>query len=76
MFGSDAFVYGAASGAAVADNPPNLVRSSLADGIEWTMMETPATMTNGPKRVAATRQDGRNVLVGGNFNAGIWRYIE
>jgi photosystem II stability/assembly factor-like uncharacterized protein len=76
MFGSDAFVYGAASGATVADNPPKLVRSSVADGIEWTMMETPAAMTNGPKRVAATRKDGRNVLVGGNFNAGIWRYIE
>jgi hypothetical protein len=34
------------------------------------------TMTNGPKRAAVTSDGTHNIIVGGNWNAGLWRYVE
>jgi hypothetical protein len=33
-------------------------------------------MTNGPKRAAVTFDGTHSIIVGGNWNAGIWRYVE
>jgi hypothetical protein len=43
-------------------------------GDTWTVW--PLTMTNGPKRAAVTNDGAHYIVVGGNWNAGIWRYVE
>ncbi len=47
-----------------------------ATGTTWTSPMTPAAMTQGPGQIAATYDGTYNIVVAGNYNAGIWRYVE
>jgi hypothetical protein len=71
-------IYGMDSGASQSGNPPNPHISARANGATWTSISVPAGMTNGPKRADVGRDPvtGKWVIVAGNWNAGIWRYIE
>jgi hypothetical protein len=57
-----------------------LVQST--DGDEtWTNIQmayaaTPATMVQGPGQVAVTNDGTYNIVLAGDYNAGIWRYVE
>lgn len=42
----------------------------------WTTPGTPAGMTNGAAIMAVTNDGTHNILVGANWGAGLWRYVE
>jgi hypothetical protein len=42
----------------------------------WTSPGTPASMTQGPGQLAVTNDGTYNIIFAGNYNAGIWRYVE
>jgi hypothetical protein len=43
-------------------------------GDTWTTWDL--KMSNGPKRAAVSFDGSHYIIVGGNWNAGIWRYVE
>ncbi len=55
---------------------PGLATSS--DGINWGAWNptNPAGLSNGAKRAAVTNDGTHNIIVSGNWNAGLWRYVE
>jgi hypothetical protein len=59
---------------------PVLLSSPRANGTVWTPMTgaAPAGMTNGVKRaaVAFNKAAGAWVIISGNWNAGLWRFVE
>jgi hypothetical protein len=55
---------------------PNLQTATRTPGTTWTKVQAPAGMTNGGKGTAVTYDGKHYVVIGGNWNAGIWRYIE
>jgi hypothetical protein len=55
---------------------PRVKRAPKDTGTAWTAMPVPAEMTNGWKRAAATFDGTHYIVVGGNWNAGLWRYVE
>jgi len=75
---TDSTLYSIDSGASTDGNPPNPFTSPRADGTKWTAMTFPSAMTNGTKRagVAQDPVSKKWVIVSGNWNAGIWRYLE
>jgi hypothetical protein len=79
VYGTPNFLYADygwadASGGGVAQH---LQRSPASSGTEWTnYVETPSGMVNGSNRVAVTFDGTHYVLIAGNWEAGIWRYIE
>jgi hypothetical protein len=78
VFGTATRIYGLDSGASLSGNPPNPVSATRSAATDWTSMTAPAEMTNGAKRADVTFDSVSNrwVIVAGNWNAGIWRYIE
>jgi photosystem II stability/assembly factor-like uncharacterized protein len=66
--------WGWASATGVGD--PNVRRTARAAGMPWTQMSTPAAMNNGAKRAAVTSDGTHAIIISGNWNAGLWRYIE
>jgi hypothetical protein len=78
VFGTGTTLYstdGGANGGGTAPIPQSSPRSS---GTEWSAFEVPAGMTNGVNEAATAldAETGHWVVVTGNWNAGIWRYIE
>ena len=55
---------------------PSLKTAPRDPGTNWTSVSAPADMTNGSKGAAVTYDGTHYVIVSGNWNAGIWRYIE
>jgi hypothetical protein len=55
---------------------PRVQRAPKDPGTAWTAMTVPREMSNGWKRAAVTFDGTHYILVGGNWNAGIWRYVE
>lgn len=58
---------------------PNLLRSPINDGENWTKYcETPSQLDNGSNDygLAAATDGQRWYIVSGNFTAGLWRYVE
>jgi hypothetical protein len=55
---------------------PALKTSLRSSGTSWTSVATPSGMTNGWKGAAVTHDGSHYVIVTGNWNSGIWRYIE
>jgi hypothetical protein len=53
-----------------------LMRAPVGSDTDWTMTKDPPTMTDGSKRLVATFDGTHYVVVGGNWHAGIWRYVE
>ena len=51
--------------------------SPVGSGTTWGSYTTkPANMTNGAKRAAVAFDGSHYVLISGNWNAGLWRYVE
>jgi hypothetical protein len=77
VYGTPNHVYVTCSGATTGQNNPSFQIGNAA-GTTFTSATTPAGMTNGPKNAAVTYDPaiGKYVLVGGCWNAGLWRYIE
>jgi hypothetical protein len=55
---------------------PSLQKGVRPAGTSWSGLATPAGMSNGPKRMASAFDGTHWVIISGNWNAGIWRYIE
>jgi hypothetical protein len=53
-----------------------LMRAPVANDTDWVMTKDPPTMTDGSKRLVTTFDGTHHVVVGGNWHAGIWRYVE
>jgi hypothetical protein len=68
-------MYGWAAGAGVAVAPTLEVGDATGMGT-WTSPVTPAAMSQGPGQIAATNDGTYNIVIAGNYNAGIWRYVE
>jgi photosystem II stability/assembly factor-like uncharacterized protein len=52
---------------------PRLFTATRASDATWTAMPAP-DMVDGAKRLAVTRDASHDVVVGGNWHAGIWRF--
>jgi hypothetical protein len=52
---------------------PTLFVARRDDEANWTAMPAP-TMVDGAKRLAVTRDASHEIVVGGNWHAGIWRF--
>ena len=55
---------------------PRLGVAARGDDTRWTSMKPPAGFVDGAKRIGVTRDDKHDILVGGMWHAGIWRYVE
>jgi hypothetical protein len=55
---------------------PEMGTAPLTDDGNWTAMMAPSGMFDGSKRIAVTKDKSHNIIVAGNWHAGIWRYIE
>jgi hypothetical protein len=55
---------------------PSLWTSDQPGTGTWTQPGTPAAMTQGPGSTAVTYDGSHYIIVTGNYNAGLWRYIE
>jgi hypothetical protein len=55
---------------------PMLISAPIDDDTNWTKMERPAEMFDGAKRIAVTHDEMHEIIVSGNWHAGIWRYIQ
>jgi hypothetical protein len=77
VFGTRRYIYAATAHALVDPAGPRLMRAPRDDGTPWASVATPSGMMNGAARAAVSRDArGRDVVVSGNFLAGIWRYVE
>jgi hypothetical protein len=78
VFATGTKLYSLDSGANLGGNPPIPHSANRSDGTSWTAMTAPEPMTNGAKRgaVSFAADTNRWVVITGNWNAGIWRYIE
>jgi hypothetical protein len=74
VYGTPKAVYAQSSGASQGTIDQSQDQKADASGTTWTTW--PLTMTNGPKRAAVSFDGVHSVIVGGNWNAGIWRYVE
>jgi len=76
IYGTPKYIYAQASGA-VGNGTIDQSQSERAaqPGTTWATWSEPA-MSNGPKRAAVTYDGTHYIIVGGNWNAGIWRYVE
>jgi hypothetical protein len=55
---------------------PTLVTAPRATDTAWKAMTAPAGVVDGAKRIATTFDGTHNIVVAGNWHAGIWRYVE
>jgi hypothetical protein len=76
VIGTDSTLYAAYAWADSGGVTPDLRTAPRNPGTQWMSVATPAGMTNGPKGSAVTFDGKHHVIVGGNWNAGIWRFIE
>jgi hypothetical protein len=74
VYGTDKNIYTQNPGASMGTEDQTQSERAAQPGDTWTTW--PLTMTNGPKRAAVTFDGTHNIIVGGNWNAGIWRYVE
>jgi photosystem II stability/assembly factor-like uncharacterized protein len=54
---------------------PGLQRAPRGSDATWSTVSAPG-MVDGSKRIAVTHDAAHSILVGGNWHAGIWRYVE
>ncbi len=76
VIGTDSTLYSSYGWADSGMVDPNLQTSARTSGTQWTAMTAPSTMTNGAKGSAVTFDGTHHVVVSGNWNGGIWRYVE
>jgi len=77
--GSTNYLYAAVGqgwGSVAEPLDPQLARAPRGKDTEWTKMTSPPAMVDGAKRIAVTHDDKHQILVAGNWHAGIWRYVE
>jgi len=55
---------------------PQLVTAPRDNDTAWVPMTRPPGMFDGAKRMAVTHDEAHDLVVSGNWHAGIWRYIE
>jgi hypothetical protein len=75
VYGTPKNIYGQLSGATQGTADQSQDERAPAPGTSWTTWSL-NVMKNGPKRAAVTFDGMHYVIVGGNWNAGIWRYVE
>ncbi|HEV8245848.1 MAG TPA: hypothetical protein VGP93_08765 [Polyangiaceae bacterium] len=71
VYGTSKFLYSHAGG-----QDPGLITAPRDSDTSWTNMDHPADMTYATKRAAVTHDGAHEIIVAGNWNAGIWRYVE
>jgi BNR-Asp box repeat protein len=76
VIGTPTTLYSSYGWASAIGTEPNLQSAPRDPGTAWTKMKAPTDMTNGAKGSAVTYDGTHYVIVSGNWNAGIWRYIE
>jgi hypothetical protein len=72
VYGTEAYVY---VQPAPFGNQASAARAALP-GTDWATWPLPAAVADGPKRVAVTHDGSHAIVVGGNWSAGLWRYVE
>jgi hypothetical protein len=55
---------------------PTLVSAPRTADANWKATTAPTGMVDGAKRIAVTNDGTHNIIVAGNWHAGIWRYVE
>jgi hypothetical protein len=78
IFATPNYFYATNPYATTSNYPQHLQRSPASDGVNWSDWNptAPTGMTNGAKRAAVTYDGQHYVIVSGNWDAGIWRYVE
>ena len=75
VYGTGKFVYAESGGANAGGQDQSLSeRAPLPDGTSWSTWTIP--VSNGPKHAAVTYDGTHYIVVGGNWLAGLWRYVE
>ncbi len=68
-------MFGAPVGPGATVNPAFELAAPPGTGT-WTMPGTPTAMTQGPAQLALVNDGTHNIVLGANWNAGVWRYVE
>ena len=76
VIGTPTTLYSSYAWASAGTVEPNLHIAPRNPGTAWTRQTAPAGMTNGAKGAAVTTDGTHHIVLTGNWNAGIWRYIE
>lgn len=77
VFGTANWVYATRPYADNGGIGQHLQKASLTSGgVTWVDWTPTAPMSNGAKRAATTTDGRHSIIVSGNWNAGIWRYVE
>jgi hypothetical protein len=76
IVGTPSHLYLSNGGANLGGVDPLLRSASIGDPTTWSPMTAPSTMTNGAKRMAVTFDGAHYVIISGNWNGGIFRYVE
>jgi hypothetical protein len=74
VFGTSKNIYAQNPGATMGTMDQSQSERAAQPGDTWSTWAL--TMTNGPKRAAVTSDGTHNIIVGGDWNAGLWRYVE
>jgi hypothetical protein len=74
IYGTEKNIYAQNPGASSGLIDQTQSERAAQPGDTWTTWNL--SMTNGPKRAAVTFDGTHSIIVGGNWNAGIWRYVE
>ncbi len=65
-----------ASNGFAGNTSPNLVTAPRSADTTWASQTVPSGLVDGWKRASVTFDGTHYILVGGFWNAGIWRYVE
>jgi hypothetical protein len=78
VFGTSKFIYATFPDAISGTNAQHLQKAPIGDGLNWVdwTPTQPNGMTNGAKRGAVSNDGMYNIIVTGNWDAGLWRYVE
>jgi hypothetical protein len=77
VVGTPTRLYSTSNYANLTGFSPNVQHAIRVPGDTWVADTVPATMTNGWRGAAVTQDAaGHYVIIGGNDDAGIWRYLE
>jgi photosystem II stability/assembly factor-like uncharacterized protein len=76
LFATATRMYSSNAGANGDGVDPQTLVAMRGDPGTWTPISAPPAMNNGAKRAAVTFDGEHYIIVSGNWNAGIWRYVE
>ena len=76
VVGTPGMLYAGCSYPVESPYDPRFQHARRSSGTSWSPDPIPKGMANGPKRIAITTDGRHQILLSGNWLAGIWRFVE